>query len=98
MIKLTYDTQEELDFLFREEGNYEFLKILINKFLEMINTDFDGLTIIKITVKDTDTIYDMALMKSDIKEILEVNLPALIAEEDYELCSKVQHALNNLSN
>jgi hypothetical protein len=98
MVKLTYDTQEELDFLFKEEGNYEFSKIIVNKCLEMINTNFEELIIIEITVKDTDNIYDITLMKSDIKETLEVNLPILIAEEDYELCSKVQHAINNLFN
>ena len=98
MVKLTYNTQDELDFLFKEEGNYEFSKIIVNKCLEMIDTDFDELTIIEITVKDTDTIYDSSLMRSDIKETLEVNLPILIFEEDYELCSKVQHAINNLFN
>lgn len=98
MVKLTYNTQDELNFLFKEEGNYEFSKIIVNKCLEMIGTDFEELTIIEITVKDTDTIYDIALMRSDIKETLEVNLPILIAEEDYELCSKVQYAINNLFN
>jgi hypothetical protein len=72
MVKLTYNTSEELDFLFKEEGNYEFSKIIVNKCLEMINTDFNELTIIEITVKDTDMIYDITLMKSDIKETLEV--------------------------
>ena len=44
MVKLTYNTQDELNFLFKEEGNYEFSKIIVNKCLEMINTDFEELT------------------------------------------------------
>ena len=98
MIKKTYKTEKELEFLFNGEGSLEFSRIIVEKCLSLVGKKFKEELIMELTVLETDTTYEIMVESQDLKETLEVNLDTLLDYEEYELCSKVQNAINQLSN
>jgi hypothetical protein len=98
MVKKTYKTEKELEFLFNGEGSLEFSRIIVEKCLLLVGKKFKEELIMKLTVLETDTTYEIMVESQDLKETLEVNLDTLLDYEEYELCSKVQNAINQLSN
>jgi hypothetical protein len=78
------------------ENKLNVSKIVVNSIIDNLNES--DIHIFEILVRDQGTIYDVSVNKDDYIFTLTKNLQILEKFEEFELCGKVQKAINKLKN
>lgn len=91
---------EELKGLMEDKTSPTFsLKLsqtIVNTILENLDTKKRFLNILEVYIRETDDILDITVDRDDFVETLKTNLTTQEYFEEFEMCTKIQEALNYL--
>ena len=91
---------EELKGLMEDKTSPNFsLKLsqnIVNTIIENLNTKKRFLNVLEVYIRETDDVLDITVDRDDFVETLKTNLITQEHFEEYEMCTKIQEALDYL--
>lgn len=79
------------------DRNIILAKAMIEELLKNLNTRKKSIPLLDIKLIDEDEIFISTLEKQYFRETLVENLDVFLKAEEYELCRKIQDAINDLN-